>query len=510
MQNDLPFHGYQSLGVPAGRTCPEYAMDPKTREILVIITVSLGTAMGIMAMSSINIALPAVMADFNTTLGIVSWVLNGYLVVMAGSLVIFGRLADSRGLKKTFLEGIVIFTCASLLCSISSGILVLIAARVLQAVGASMFIATGPALITAGLPSSGRGRSLSYLTIVAGIGAALGVGLGGFLIGTVGWRWIFLLNIPLGALVLLSGKYLPEDSARARSGIPIDIRGSLLLSGTLVLALAGLSLDYLPGPDRSMVWVLYAGAAGLAAVFFFHLWKKTDPVLNLALFSNRNFSCGVASSFLISILAGGIGFFFPYILVVGLHVSPIVVGIILMVAMFGSILAAPYVGSLADTYGSRPVCISAAVIICASTLVFTVLIPDQLFFVAAVYIICRAGIGLYSGPSTKLILDNTSEHEQGSGLGILLTTRYAAYAIGIVLVIMVFEGAVFAAGLPDDGTPVVPRLTPELELIGYSMVFLLCTGIAVLAILFSIRAKDAVNPSGKPGQPEFVEQDLLY
>jgi len=503
-----PFPGYQSLREMAGRTCPEYAMDPKTRELLVIITISLGTAMGIMAMSSINIALPAIMADFNTTLGIVSWVLNGYLVVMAGSLVIFGRLADSRGLKKTFLEGIVIFTFASLLCSISSGILVLIGARVLQAIGASMFIATGPALITASLPSSGRGRSLSYLTIVAGIGGALGVGLGGLLIGTLGWRWIFLLNIPLGALVLLSGKYLPEDSAR--SGIPIDIRGSLLLSGTLVLALAGLSLDYLPGPDRSMVWVIYAGAAGLAAVFFFHLWKKTDPVLNLALFSNRNFSCGIASSFLISILAGGIGFFFPYILVVGLHVSPIVVGIILMVAMFGSILAAPYVGSLADTYGSRPVCISTAVIICASTLVFTILIPEQLFLIAAVYIICRAGSGLYSGPSTKLILDNTPEHEQGSGLGILLTTRYAAYAIGIVLVIMVFEGAVFTAGLPDDGTPVVPRLTPELELIGYSMVFLFCTGIAVLAILFSIRAKDAVNPPGKPDQSEFGEQDLLY
>lgn len=485
-------------------------MDPKNRELLVILTISLGTAMGIMAMSSINIALPAVMADFNTTLGIVSWVLNGYLVVMAGSLVIFGRFADARGLKRTFLEGIVIFTCASLLCSISSGILMLIGARVLQAVGASMFIATGPALITAGLPSLGHGRSLSYLTIIAGIGGALGVGLGGFLIGTVGWRWIFLLNIPLGLLVLLTGKYLPEDTARNRSGIPIDIWGSLLLSSTLVLALAGLSLDYLPGPERSMVWVIYAAAAGLAAVFLIHLLGKKDPVLNLALFSNRNFSCGVASSFLISILAGGIGFFFPYILVVGLHVSPIIVGIILMTAMLGSILAAPYAGSLADTYGSRPVCISVAVVICAATLVFTLIVPDQLFLIAAVYIICRAGIGLYSGPSTKLILDNTPEHEQGSGLGILLTTRYAAYAIGIALVIMVFEGAVFAAGLPDDGTPVVPRLTPELDLIGYSMVFLLCTVIAALAILFSIWAKDGVKPSGKPEQSEFGEQDFLY
>lgn len=466
---------------------------------LSVSVIALSAFMGTAAMSSINIALPLIMQEFDSTLGVVSWVLNGYMLVLAGFCVIIGRLADTHGLKHTFLEGTLLFSIASLLCFLAWDIPILILARVLQALGAAMFIASGPALISATIVGSGRAIGQSWVSSASLFGAAAGIGAGGLISGLVGWRSLFVIMILLGAGVYLIGRICLADAAPRPGSAPFDYTGSALLFCTLTTLLAGLSLDYHPGVSDTIPRTLYGSAILFAAAFVLNVRRVEDPVVGLALFRNRHFSAGLASSFLMHIIFGGITFLLPFVLIMGLHQSVIAAAIILMAAAVAGMLVAPVAGYLADRYGPRPVCIAAVILTGCTLWGFVEVLHGSLLHGIGLIVLFRIALALYSAPSTTLILDNCPKDRVGSGSGILLAGRYAAYTIGIALFLLVFESVVYSAGLPDDGSVIIPRLTPALMKSGYDATFLFAAALTVPALVCSCVAHGRRNEAQDSG-----------
>ncbi|PKL60252.1 MAG: hypothetical protein CVV33_03630 [Methanomicrobiales archaeon HGW-Methanomicrobiales-4] len=470
-------------------------MTPYQRDILVIFSVSLSTFLGMVAMSGINISLPVIVEEFNTAISHASWIINGYLLVMAGFIVIIGRLADRRGLKRTFLEGILIFTIGSLLCFISWDLNSLIGSRIVQAIGASMFIASGPALIATQVSVRNQGKGQSINTAFSPIGAAVGIGIAGLVTEYVGWRYIFLLSIPLGIVIYLIGRTILTEVRLNTKVSPFDIRGSIMLFLTLVMILAGCTLIYIPSSGTTPIF-LFVCSVVTGILFIYHQNKCTESVLNVSLFRNRYFSVAMISSFFIYSLYAGLNYFIPLILVFIYHMSSTDAGLYLMAVGLGSTLFALPAGKIADQYGPRVICIGACCIILPVLYLFTI-IPHNITAFILLFFFFRSGFMLYASPSTKQILDQCPYDQKGSGSGIMQTTRYSAYTIGIAILCIVFETVVYNAGVVNDGTAIVNRLTPVIERIGYLSLFYSGIVIALLALIFCIFTRNQIIQSGK-------------
>ena len=460
------------------------------KDRLAIAAIALGGLLGTAGLGSVNIAIPLIAADLNATLSTVSWVISGYLLIIAGFCIIIGRVADHHGLKRTFLEGILIFSAASLLCFAAGDIYVLIAGRFLQAAGAAMFIATGPALIAAGLPLSDRGAGLSWISAASMSGSVAGIGIGGVVSGIFGWRWLFILMLLLGLPAFLVGrKYIPDIPPQA-SKSSFDITGSVLLFSALTTLLAGVSLDYQPAVADLIPDSLYLVSLLLWAVFILHARRTPEPVLDITLFRNRQFSFAFISKAIMDLTLGGIMFLLPFILTLGLYLSTSTAGLILMAAAGVAILVSPVAGHLSDRFGSRPVCI-AGVLLTLVTLAGLTIVNKELFLPGILLIVLfRISAAVYSSPSAKLILDQTPPGREGAASGIMQTSRNAAYTVGIALFVLIFERAVYSAGLLRDGTPILPRLTEELMRTGYHATFGAAILIALPALFFSFLARD--------------------
>ncbi|WP_281260835.1 MFS transporter [Paractinoplanes atraurantiacus] len=206
----------------------------------------------------VNVALPAMGADFHASLGDLSWVLNAYAITLAALLVVAGRLGDRIGQRPVFLAGVVIFTVASVACAAAPTLGWLVAARVLQAVGAAAQLPTSLALLLAAVPESRRTAATRSWAAVGGLAAASGPVAGGLLV-ELDWRWVFLVNLPIGALALIAGLVaLPRPAARETGPLP-DLLGAVLITA----AVASLSGALVEAPDWG--W-LSPGTLALAAL----------------------------------------------------------------------------------------------------------------------------------------------------------------------------------------------------------------------------------------------------
>src|SRR5215469_15132782 len=225
--------------------------------------VAVGVLMATIDTSIVNVSLPAIAASFGRSLGgVVEWVVLAYLVVVAALLLTAGRLADVWGRKPVWALGLATFTAGSALCGAAPSLPALIAFRAAQGVGASMTMSSSPAMLMSAFPTQ-RGRALGLNAVVVGVGISIGPTLGGLITHHLGWRWIFYVNLPLGAAgITATLRYLPRDRPARRS--KVDALGALLLA----LGLGALTSTLSFGSERG--WrspaVLGGAAAGLGAL----------------------------------------------------------------------------------------------------------------------------------------------------------------------------------------------------------------------------------------------------
>lgn len=226
----------------------------------------------------------------DTSAADMSWVLNGYTVVYAAMLIPAGGMADTHGRKKVFLLGVVLFLVASAACGLAGSVVWLVAARVLQAVGAALLTPASLSLVLDAFPQHKRAVTVSLWGAVGGLAAAVGPSLGSLVVETLGWRWAFYLNLPLGALSLWRGAALLQEARKPERRRPVDGFGmALLILGVGAIAL---SIVQLESPRWSAAELGAATVAGVAALVLFVLWARNAPapLIDLGLFRHRTYA----------------------------------------------------------------------------------------------------------------------------------------------------------------------------------------------------------------------------
>lgn len=397
--------------------------------------------------SSVNIALPAIGQEFRMGAVLLSWVPTSYILAAAMFLVPFGRLADIYGRKRTFSCGMWIFTFSSLLIAFSSSATQLIAFRVAQGFGSAMIFGTGMAILTSVFPIEERGRVLGINVASTYLGLSLGPVLGGLLTSQFGWRSIFLVNVPLGLLVIyLVATKLKLEWAEARGEL-FDKTGALLYSISLVLLMYGLSLL----PSMAGVVLAVAGILG-AILFIFWERKAASPLLNMNLFVHNalfafsnlaaliNYSATFAVTFLLSLYLQYIKGFSPQ------HAGLILVAQPLVMAFFS-----PLAGRLSDTIEPRVVA-SLGMAFTATGIGLFIFINADTPIASIILGLMLVGFGfaLFASPNTNAIMSSIEKRFYSVGSATLGTMRLIGQmlSMGITMVILAF----FIGGA---------RITPE-------------------------------------------------
>jgi EmrB/QacA subfamily drug resistance transporter len=284
-----------SLGTPATAAPPKVSQS--ARAVTAVVGVlSLAVFMSSLDLFIVNLAFPYIAKEYaGTSLSSLSWVLNGYTIVFAAVLVPAGRWADRIGRRRLFVAGLAAFSIGSLFCGLAPGVTALIAARVIQAVGAGLMVPASLSLLLAAVPAAARARAIGTWSAVAALGAALGPVIGGSLV-EISWRWVFWINLPVGlAAILLAGRVVPESKDDHTAGRP-DVLGAGLLAAAV--GLIALALVKAPGwgwGSASFLGLLLASlACGAAMVVRSH--QHHSPVIELGLLRSRTFSGAFVAS----------------------------------------------------------------------------------------------------------------------------------------------------------------------------------------------------------------------
>ncbi|NMC49150.1 MAG: MFS transporter, partial [Desulfovibrio sp.] len=281
--------------------------------VLSMLGVNMMVLMATLDMSIVNVSLPTLATTLGADFATIQWVILSYVLVIACLLMLISRLGDMKGKKSIFARGLSIFTAASLLCGLAPSAPWLIAFRALQGVGAAMSQALGIAIVTEIAPPGRRGRAIGLVGATVSMGLALGPSLGGLLIDLAGWRFIFLVNVPLGLVALrIVARYMPALPP-VHSGQRFDLPGAVIAAVTLGCYCLGMTMGQKTGfANMTTMCLLGLSLAGLA-VFLQVERNAAEPMIDLSLFRDPLFSLNLLMSVLVFVSLSG-GFIVPFFL----------------------------------------------------------------------------------------------------------------------------------------------------------------------------------------------------
>ncbi|WP_342675763.1 MFS transporter [Methanofollis sp. UBA420] len=445
---------------------------PERRCILIIATVA--AFLTPFMSSSINIALPAIGAEFMADAVLLGWVQTTFLLASAICLVPFGRLADIHGMKKVFLAGIVIFTLSTLVCGLSPSVHVLVALRMAQGVGAAMTAVTAVAVLTSIFPPGERGRVLGINVAAVYTGLSMGPFIGGVLTQHLGWRSIFLAAVPFGILaVVLTLRSRGEWSAPRDE--PFDLTGSVVYGATLLALMYGLSL--LPA---ALGWVYLAlGAVGLA--LFVRLELRTEnPVLQVRLFrENHVFTFSNLAALINYSATFAVGFLLSLYLQFNRGLDPQTAGLILMAQPVVQALLSPAAGRLSDRVEPRIVA-SLGMGVCAVGLAMLAALTEEtsFLFILISLLVLGTGYALFSSPNTNAIMSSVERRFYGVASATLATSRQVGMMLSMGFVMMIFSVVI-------GRVAITPAEHAQL-LTSVNLAFVAFTALCVLGVFFSL------------------------
>jgi len=411
-----------------------------TAQWWLLAAVGLSSLMVASQTSALNAILPFVARSFGVDLPTIQWVVLAYLIVSSGLLLAFGRLGDMIGQRRLFLIGFAIFIGGSLLSSLAPTLAWLIATRIVQAVGGGMLTSCGSPLITKTLPQSHRGRGLSAQIVMVYFGLSAGPGLGGILADTLGWHWVFLVNVPLGLLAAaVTLAAVPRDEIIVAKQ-PFDWAGALTfmvaLTSLFFLMGSGKGRQWLPGDDAILFVVFLFSAGAFVALEL----RRQEPMLDLKLFKSRFFSAATTSAMINYIGYSALAFMVPFYLVDGIGYGATNAGFLIMAMPVGMMIFAPFSGWLADKVGpwipaSVGMALLAGGIFLVSRLGAT---PSQNEIVARL-MLAGAGLGLFSSANNSAIMGEVPMDRQGVANGVVSTARQLGMMLGVAATTGIFK-----------------------------------------------------------------------
>ncbi len=430
----------------------------------------------------VNVALPTIATHFGIGTGDTSWVITIYFLVMAGLILIFGRLCDMGALKRILVTGMAVFTAGSFLCGISPDFTVLLASRAFQGVGAAMLAASAVMIGVKYLPKEKLGIGMSLVVMGSSIGIAIGPSVGAFLTEMFSWQWIFFINVPVGILAcLLALKAVPADKGLERGDI--DVIGSILLFAAIVLGLYAIERVPSAGLTTGSVVALVACVV-LFAMFIIYERGRTSPVLNLGLFRNRNFDEAMMVYVLVNVGIMGVVYLLPFLLRKVLGLTTMESGLLLSVQSISMIICCIVVartnGKVADRTYAAIACVMMALFV--GMLAMSDGSTPIWFFALAIFL---GGIiwGLGGGPMGTRMVNSLADEDRGSGSSMLSFTLYFSSALGTAL----FAG-LFSLG-SGEGTGSIDIIPPEAFLGGFVFCAVIAFMMAIAALLMSLHLR---------------------
>ncbi|MEU6810404.1 MFS transporter [Streptomyces sp. NPDC046831] len=401
---------------------------PRGRWIL--LTTVLGSSMVLLDSTVVNVALPRIGRDLDADLGALQWTVNAYLVTLAGLILLGGALGDDFGRRKVFVVGVVWFAAASLLCGLAPHPGVLVAARALQGVGGALLTPGSLALIQASFHPDDRARAVGLWSGFGGIGAAVGPFLGGWLVDGPGWRWVFLLNVPLALLCApIAVRHVPESSGGPVHG-RFDVVGAVL--GAASLALVTYALIEAGGGSPAVV---VTAAAGVLAGVVFVGWerRRRDPMLPLDIFHSRQFTAVNLVTLCVYAAFGGFFFLTALQLQVVVGYSALQAGTALLPTTALMLLLSSRSGALAERIGPR-IPLTVGPLLCAAGMLLMTRAGEGAGYLADVLpavLVMGAGMVTLVAPLTATVLASVDTRRAGLASGV---NNAAARAAGLVAV----------------------------------------------------------------------------
>ncbi|MHB9052816.1 MAG: MFS transporter [Thermoleophilia bacterium] len=419
---------------------------------IALIVASLSSFLAPFMISAVNIALPDIARDFHASAVQVSWFATAYLLTTSMFLVPFGRIADIHGRKKVFTYGMVVYTSSSLLAALSNSAMMLIGARLVEGVGAAMIMGTGVAILTSIFPPQERGRVLGINVAAVYLGLSLGPGIGGFFTDFVGWRSVFLLNVPLGMTALAMIVWgLKGEWAGAR-GERFDFRGSLIYIISLPALIYGL-----PNlPEQHAVGAAFVTAGVLGSIIFIWWESRVEhPILDVNLFRHNtvfafsnlaaliNYSATFAVSFLLSLyLQYTKGY------------SPFVAGLLLVPQPAVMTMLSPFAGRLSDRI--EPIVVaSVGMAVTTVGLLFFIFLGEgtSMALIIVNLVILGIGFALFSSPNTNAIMSSVEKRSLGVAAGTMGTMRTIGQSFSMGAVMLIFAVYIGSAQITQKVFP---------------------------------------------------------
>jgi EmrB/QacA subfamily drug resistance transporter len=379
----------------------------------------LGSGMVFLDGTVVNVALPHIGRAFHASTSTLQWILDGYLLTLASFILLGGSLGDRYGRRRIFELGAIVFTAASALCAISASAEELIAARLLQGVGGALLTPGSLAMIESSFRPSDRARAIGAWSGLGGVATAIGPLLGGYLVGAISWRAIFIINLPLGvAVVAMSRRHVPETRDPTATG-RIDVTGACLAA----LGLAGTTYALIEGPEKGFsAAVLATAAVGVLAFCGFLLWEKRAPrpMMPLSIFSSTQFSAANAVTFIVYAALGGFFFLFVAFLQVSLGYSPIAAGAAALPVTALMLVFSARSGALAQRIGARIPLTVGPLVIAAGLLLMTQIEPGDAYVTSVLPAVVVFGLGLtlVVAPVTATVLAAADSRHSGIASGI--------------------------------------------------------------------------------------------
>ena len=449
--------------------------------------------------SIVNVAMPVIAAEYGIDISAGSWIVMAYLLIMAGFILAFGKVADNGKIREVFSIGFFIFAAGSLLSALAPSLGIMIAARGLQGLGASMIAAAAPLLVTRFLPEGKRGLGMGVIATTGGIALTFGPPLGGLLTAYLSWHWIFLINVPIGiAAIALARAVIPKPETKPKKE-PFDWKGTWLMFA----AIASLILFLERGPVLGWTSVESILTGTVFAVsllwFIFHSLKLESPLLNVRIFTNWKFSAVSVSYLLTCGVFAGVMYMVPYYMQTSLSLDAAVSGFLLMISAVITALVGIPVGAWSDRIGCRIPCILAAVFRISFCLILLFILPEWGVIALLPALVCMGfAFGISGGPATTRIVQFSPKGEEGAGTSVMITADFLGGVIGVAAYVVIFSFAVPASiGIP------VTALSSELFLTGFhataalGLVFGIITLILSAAVPNLIARREAENKSGK-------------
>lgn len=453
----------------------------------ILLGIGLGTLMTALDGSVVNITLPVIgqtlcrHAEAAACVSELEWIVTIYLLVLTALLLSFGRLGDLWGHKSVYLAGFGIFVLSSILCSLAPSIPILILCRAIQAFGGAMLAANSPAILTKNFPASERGRALGLQATMTYLGLTIGPTLGGWLTDHLGWRAVFYINVPFGALaVWLSWRYIQPDRP-AEQPEHFDLAGAATFMVALICLLLGLNQGHAWGWSSPPILALLGGAALLSAIFLRLESRLRFPMLDLTLFRNLNFTAAVSSAVLNYICVYSVLFLMPFYLQQGRSFSPAQAGMILTAQPIIMALIAPISGAASDRIGTRlPSQIGMVILAVGCLLLSRLGASSSLPQITLALGVVGLGTGMFISPNNSALMGAAPRHRQGIAAGVLATARNFGMVLGVG-----FTGAIFSTLASRSGasSPTAGQALAAAALAPLQLTFAFSAAFAMLGAL---------------------------